>query len=128
MYRIFSKNTFEVKENDDAQKTKLYLKALGDEVEKADQDIVIYYFVHSTKNECEFTCFEMCRSDSAFMKRQASDRYKEIIDQLKSLIREGTFTTTVWIQDGQISDVVESTFGNMCDTFVLGESVGGFIR
>jgi len=35
MYRIFSKNTFEVKELSDVQKMKLYLQALGDEVEKA---------------------------------------------------------------------------------------------
>ncbi|MGI9403956.1 MAG: putative quinol monooxygenase [Hyphomicrobium sp.] len=117
-----------MKEHDDAQKMKLYLKALSGEVEKTDQDIVIYYFVHSTENECEFSCFEMYRSDSAFIKHQASDLYKEIIDQLKPLIREGSFTTTVGTQDGQISDVVESTFRNLFDTFVFGESVGGFIR
>ncbi|WP_372930147.1 putative quinol monooxygenase [Methyloceanibacter sp.] len=128
MYRILSENTFEVKDAGDVQKMKQYLRALGDVVEEADSDIVIYYFVHSTRNECEFTCFEMYRSDSAFMKHQASDRYREIIDQLKPLIREGSFTTTVWSQDGHISDAVESTFRNMCDTFIFGEAVGGFIR
>lgn len=105
-----------------------YLKTLGDEVEKADDDIVIYYFVHSTENPCEFSCYEMYKSDSAFMNHQASDRYGEIINQLKSLIRKGSFTTTVWSQDGRISETVESTFRNMCDTFISGESVGGFIR
>lgn len=128
MYRIFSENTFEVKDPSDVQKMKLHLRALGDVVEEADQDIVIYYFVHSTVNECEFTCYEMYRSDSAFMKHQASDRYREIIDQLKPLIREGSFTTTVWSQDGQIGEAVESTFRKMCDTFIFGETVGGFIR
>ena len=128
MYRILSQNTFEVNDPSDVQEMKLHLRALGDVVEEADQDIVIYYFVHSTLNECEFTCYEMYRSDKAFMKHQASDRYREIIDKLKPLIRGGSFTTTVWSQDGHIGDAVESTFRKMCDTFIFGETVGGFIR